>query len=94
MIHLEAVTPDNWRLGLCVREEQLQLPDFVPAQPQAGEIVPLDINVGIQPSADILQPVHRRREKAKFYSGKIIQLFHRFPPFDFRGYRNAVQCTV
>ena len=60
-----------------VREQKLQLAHLVAAEPESGQIVPLEIHVRAEPAAHVLQLLDRRREQSQRRARKVLQLFQR-----------------
>ena len=63
-------------LPLRVGEQELELAHLVAAEADARQIIALDIDIGVEQAADVLQLLDRRRQRRQTDAGKILQVFH------------------
>ena len=68
-------------LALGVRQQELQLTHLVAAQTDTGQVVALDIYIGVQQTADVLQLLNGGGEYRQRDAGEILQILHVCSPF-------------
>ena len=67
-------------LPLRVGEQELELAHLVAAEADARQIIALDIDIGAEQAADVLQLLDRRRQRRQTDAGEILQILHNHPP--------------
>lgn len=61
-------------LALGVRQQELQLANLVAAQTDAGQVIALDVHVGVQQTADVLQLLDGGGQHRQQNTGEILQI--------------------
>lgn len=62
-------------LALGVRQQELKLANLVAAQTDAGQVIALDVHVGVQQTADVLQLLDGVDSTASGIRGKSCKFF-------------------
>lgn len=61
-------------LALGVRQQELQLANLVAARTDAGQVIALDVHVGVQQTADVLQLLDGGGQHRQRNTGEILQI--------------------